>query len=70
MIGSEWGLKMQSEIYQSKHMLKFFTTCVEDRGISANVEKLKIDSYGPLNYVSMIFLCFFNNISLSFFFQC
>ncbi len=47
--GSEWGLKMQSEIYLSKHMVELWQHLSKKGAISANGEKLKIDWYDPLS---------------------
>ncbi len=61
MNGSKWGLKMQSEIYWSLHMIKFYQHLNKVEAISTNNEKWKIDWYGPLNssyVIQMIFYLF------------
>ncbi len=48
MNGSEWGLKMQSDIHKSKHMVTFEQHLSKMGAISANGEKSKIDRDAPL----------------------
>ncbi len=45
---SEWGLKMQSEIYLSIHMAEFKQHFKNKEVISADGEESKINWHGPL----------------------
>ncbi len=54
MNGSEWGLKMQSEIYLSIHRVEFQQHLWKIGAISANGEKSKIEWYAPLKVLSLL----------------
>ncbi len=60
MNDSEWGLKIQHEIYESIHMVEYRQHLWKMVTISANGEKSKLNWYGPLNGLKYIFLhiCF------------